>query len=98
MQHYGHLDIVVSNSGVETFGHISEVTPEEFDRVFSVKTRGQFFVAQQAYKHLSVGGRLVMLSSISASATSIPNHSVYSGSKGAIESFIRCFAVGEFSF
>ena len=57
--HYGKLDIVVSNSGVESFGHISEITVEEFDRVFSVNTRGQLLVAQQAYKHLEKGGRLV---------------------------------------
>ena len=59
VSHYGKLDIVVSNSGVESFGHISEVTVEEFDRVFSVNTRGQLLVAQQAYKHLQEGGRLV---------------------------------------
>ena len=94
--HYGKLDIVVSNSGVESFGHISEITAEEFDRVFSVNTRGQLLVAQQAYKHLEKGGRLVMLSSISASAKGVPNHSIYSGSKGAVEAFARCLAVGKF--
>ncbi|KAI4199191.1 MAG: hypothetical protein LQ350_004747 [Teloschistes chrysophthalmus] len=95
MKHYGHLDIVVSNSGVESFGHISEITPEEFDRVFMVNTRGQLLVAQQAYKHLTVGGRLIMLSSISASAKGVKDHSIYSGSKGAVEAFARCLAVGE---
>lgn len=39
----------------------------------------------------------VMLSSISASAKGIANHSVYSGSKGAVEAFARCLAVGESS-
>ena len=94
VKHYGRLDIVVSNSGVESFGHISEITPEEFDRVFHVNTRGQLFTAQQAYKHLTPGGRLVMLSSISASARSIKNHAIYSGSKNAVEAFVRCLAVG----
>jgi len=93
--HFGHLDIVVSNSGVESFGHISEITPEECDRVFAVNTRGQLFVAQQAYKHLTVGGKLVMLSSISAQAKGVANHAIYSGSKGAVEAFARCLAVGE---
>ncbi len=59
VKHFGKLDIVVSNSGIETFGHISEITAEEFDRVFAVNTRGQLLVAQQAYKHLEEGGRLV---------------------------------------
>ena len=95
VEHYGHLDIVVSNSGVESFGHISEITPEEFDRVFAVNTRGQLLVAQQAFEHLSTGGRLVMLSSISAQAKGVPNHAIYSGSKGAVEAFTRCLAVGK---
>lgn len=38
-----------------------------------------------------------MLSSISASAKGVPNHSVYSGSKGAVEAFARCLAVGKSS-
>lgn len=93
MEHYGHIDIVVSNSGVESFGHISEVTPEEFDRVFAVNTRGQLLVAQQAYKHLTPGDRLIMLSPISAQAKSVRNHSVYSSIKCAVEAFVRCLAV-----
>jgi tetrahydroxynaphthalene reductase len=90
--HFKHIDIVVSNSGVESFGHISEITPEEFDRVFAVNTRGQLLVAQQAYKYLTEGGRLVMLSSISAQAKTIKNHALYSGSKAAVEAFVRCLA------
>lgn len=93
--HFGKLDIVVSNSGVESFGHISEITAEEFDRVFSINTRGQLLVAQQAYKHLEKGGRLVMMSSLSAGAKGVRNHSIYSGSKGAVEAFARCLAVGK---
>lgn len=90
--HFGHIDIVMSNSGIEHFGNIADVTPEEFDKVFAINTRGQFFVAQQAYKHLSPGGRLIMISSISAQARGVANHAVYSGSKAAVEAFARCFA------
>jgi tetrahydroxynaphthalene reductase len=45
-QAWGHINIVCSNSGVVSFGHVKDVTPEEFDRVFAVNTRGQFFVAR----------------------------------------------------
>ena len=93
---FGKLDVVISNSGLEHFGALDEVTPADFDRIFAVNTRGQFFVAQQAHKHLVEGGCLIMLSSISASARSVHNHAVYSGSKGAIEAFTRCFATGKY--
>ncbi|KAJ9142409.1 Versicolorin reductase [Pleurostoma richardsiae] len=92
VSHFGHLDIVVSNSGVVSFGHLGEVTEEEFDRVFSLNTRGQFFVAREAYRHLREGGRIVLMSSNTAKDFSVPRHSLYSGSKGAIDSFVRVFS------
>lgn len=91
---FGKLDIVCSNSGVVSFGHIKDVTPEEFDRVFNINTRGQFFVAREAYKHLEVGGRLILMGSITGQAKAVPKHTVYSASKGAIETFVRCMAIG----
>ena len=91
---FGRLDIVCSNSGVVSFGHIKDVTPEEFDRVFNINTRGQFFVAREAYKHLEVGGRLILMGSITGQAKAVPKHTVYSASKGAIETFVRCMAIG----
>ena len=93
VEHYGQLDIVCSNSGVVSFGHLKEVTEEEFDRVFRINTRGQFFVAREAYKHLSVGGRIILMGSITGQAKGVPKHTVYSGSKGAIETFVRCMAI-----
>src|ERR1700710_3136745 len=92
--HFGELNIVCSNSGVVTFGHIKDVTEDEYDRVMNINTRGQFFVAREAYKHLSVGGRLIMMGSITGQAKGVPKHTVYSGSKGAIETFTRCMAIG----
>ncbi|KAK1002745.1 hypothetical protein LTR54_008138, partial [Friedmanniomyces endolithicus] len=82
VEHYGQLDIVCSNSGVVSFGHFKDVEEEEFDRVFRINTRGQFFVAREAYKHLSVGGRIILMGSITGQAKGVPKHAVYSGSKG----------------
>ncbi|RYP10918.1 hypothetical protein DL764_000354 [Monosporascus ibericus] len=90
--HFGKLDIVCSNSGVVSFGHLGDVTEEEFDRVFSLNTRGQFFVAREAYRHLEEGGRIILTSSNTAKDFSVPKHSIYSGSKGAIDSFVRVMA------
>lgn len=92
-KHFGKLDIVVSNSGVVSFGHLKDVTEEEFDRVFAINTRGQFFVAREAYKNLEVGGRIILMGSITGQAKGVPKHAVYSGSKGAIETFVRCMAI-----
>jgi len=115
IEYFGKIDIVCSNSGVVSFGHLEDVTEvslylirqsqnvcswpltystqEEFDRVFSLNTRGQFFVAREAYKHLGPGGRIILMSSNTTRDKIVPNHSVYAGSKGAIESFVRCMAL-----
>jgi len=93
VEHFGQLDIVCSHSGVVSFGHLKDVTEEEYDRVMRINTRGQFFVAREAYKHLSVGGRIILMGSITGQAKGVPKHTVYSGSKGAIETFVRCMAI-----
>ncbi|EOD48120.1 putative naphthalenetriol reductase protein [Neofusicoccum parvum] len=93
VEHYGKLDICCSNSGVVSFGHLKDVTEEEYDRVMSINTRGQFFVAREAYKHMSEGGRIILMGSITGQAKGVPKHTLYSGSKGAIETFVRCMAI-----
>ncbi|KAF2707407.1 NAD(P)-binding protein [Pleomassaria siparia CBS 279.74] len=90
---FGKLDICCSNSGVVTFGHFKDVTEEEYDRVMNINTRGQFFVAKEAYKRMEVGGRIILMGSITGQAKGVPKHTVYSGSKGAIETFTRCMAI-----
>lgn len=95
ISHFKKLDIVCSNSGVVSFGHFKDVTEEVFDRVFRVNTRGQFFVAREAHKRLEVGGRIILMGSITGQAKGVAEHAVYSGSKGAIETFVRCMAVGK---
>jgi NAD(P)-dependent dehydrogenase (short-subunit alcohol dehydrogenase family) len=89
--HFQKVDIVVSNSGIEHFGEIPKVTAQDFDRVFGLNTRGQFFVAQQAYEDLGDGGRLILTSSISAHVA-VRQHALYAGSKCAVEAFARCLA------
>lgn len=91
--HYGGLDIVVSNAGMEVWSPELDVTQELFDKVFNLNCRGQFFVAQQALKHVRPGGRIILTSSVAASLTGIPNHALYAGSKAAVEGFTRAFAV-----
>lgn len=66
MAEFGKLDIVMSNSIIEHFGELPDVTSEEIDRLLGVNVKAQFMVAQQAFKHLSDNGRLILISSISA--------------------------------
>ena len=49
-------------------------------------------MAREAYRHLNENGRIILMSSNTAKDFSVPKHSLYSGSKGAIDSFVRVFA------
>ena len=49
-------------------------------------------MAREAYKHLEKGGRIILMSSNTASSFTVPKHSLYSGSKGAINAFVRVLA------
>jgi 3-oxoacyl-[acyl-carrier protein] reductase len=88
---FGRLDIVVSNSGKEKFVPLKETSLADFDDVFNLNTRAQFFVAKNALEYLQPGGRLILMSSIAA-GVGVPGHALYAGSKSAVEGFTRCFA------
>ena len=63
---FGRIDIVVSNAGIEHFGPLGEVHGEEIDRILAVNVKGQYFVAQEAFRHVEEFGRVMLTSSISA--------------------------------
>jgi len=92
LKEFGKLDIVVSNSGTEIFKKEEDITEEDYDRVFNLNTRAQFFVAQQALIHMEKGGRIILMSSIAVGLRGIKNHAIYAGSKAAVEAFVRSFA------
>merc|ERR1711977_238144 len=89
------VDSIKKNGGeaIALQANVSEVseTIKLMDK--AVEHFGQFFVAREAYKHLSVGGRIILMGSITGQAKGVPKHTVYSGSKGAIETFTRCMAI-----
>ena len=61
MKHFGKLDIVVNNAGMEAFAKPEEVTEELWDQVFNINTRAQFFVGVNALKYLSSKSSSFML-------------------------------------
>ena len=90
--HFGKIDIVCSNSGMESFDKTEEITEERFDLVFGLNLRAQFFVGQHAYKYCTRGGRLILMSSIAAGLIGVGDHALYNGSKSAINGITKSFA------
>lgn len=91
----GGIDVLVNNASISASEDFLEVTPEWFDRLYSVNVRGMFFCAQQAVRHmLEQKDRGVIINLTSSHAMcSIPAMSVYAGTKGAIWSWTRQLAV-----
>lgn len=92
LAHFGRIDIVMSNAGMEAFKQEEDVTQEDYDEVFDLNARGQFFVAQNGLKYCSNGGRIILTSSVAATMAGVRNHALYAGSKAAVEGFTRSFA------
>ena len=81
---YGHLDILVNNSGVYEFGAIEAITPEHFHKQFDINVLGLLLVTSAASKHLGKGGSIINIGSLVSRITP-PGSSVYSATKGAVD-------------
>lgn len=78
---FGKIDIVVANAGIELVETpVTQFTEEQFDRVFSINTKGSYFTMQQAAREVADKGRIIYIAS---STTSFPvaGMAVYGGSK-----------------
>ena len=91
-KHFGKVDIVMSNSGTESWNKTEEITEEIYDHVFNLNARAQFFVGQAAWKHLENDGRLILMSSIAAGLLGVKDHVLYNASKMAVIGMIKAFA------
>jgi NAD(P)-dependent dehydrogenase (short-subunit alcohol dehydrogenase family) len=83
----GGLDILVSSAGIEHFGALETLTPEDFDRIYHTNVRGQLLATQHAVQHMGEGGRVVLTSSVSA-RRSFLHHTLYASSKAAVEAMV----------
>ena len=89
---FGSVDVLVNNAGVFQFEPFEAVTDKEFHREFDTNVLGPFFTIQQALKHFPAsGGSIINISSI-ASENPVPNSSLYSATKGAIDTLTMALA------
>jgi 3-oxoacyl-[acyl-carrier protein] reductase len=89
---YDHVDILVNNAGVYEFAPIEAVTAEHFHKMFDLNVLGLLLTTQEAVKHFgSRGGSIINISSVAATSAP-PTTSVYSATKGAVNSITRSLA------
>jgi NAD(P)-dependent dehydrogenase (short-subunit alcohol dehydrogenase family) len=90
----GRVDILVNNAGVTLFRDYFDVTEADFDALYGLNIRGQFFCAQQAARSMREheGGVIINVMSVHSFA-GFRGSSVYAGTKGAILAWTRELAV-----
>ena len=83
----GRLDVLVNNAGTAIPKKFEETTLEEMDRMIDINIRGAFVATQTALKHMTDGGRIIMIGSCVGERMMTPGLVPYSATKGAIKMF-----------
>jgi glucose 1-dehydrogenase len=90
----GGINCLVNNAGVTMNRPFLKVTPEQFDKLFHINFRGQFFLTQRIVEDMLKRGSGVICNMSSVHGLQgVPEHTVYAATKGAIIAYTRSLAV-----
>jgi 3-oxoacyl-[acyl-carrier protein] reductase len=84
----GALDIVVANAADLIEKPLADCSEDDYHRIFDTNTKGVFLTLREAARRLNDGGRIIV-SSTGGTRMFFAEQSLYLGSKGAVEQFVR---------
>lgn len=91
VKQFGPIDILVNNAGIYEMGPLEAVTPEHFHKQFNTNVLGLLLVTQAAVANFNPeGGSIINIGSVVAQG--FPNASVYSATKGAVNTITGSLA------
>ncbi|HEY5704863.1 MAG TPA: glucose 1-dehydrogenase [Chthoniobacterales bacterium] len=86
---FGQVDILVNNAGIYEHLPLGKITEEHFHKQYDINVLGLLLATQEALKYFGPeGGSIIHMSSV-VSTFAPPGSSVYSGTKGAIDSMTK---------
>jgi NAD(P)-dependent dehydrogenase (short-subunit alcohol dehydrogenase family) len=94
VQHFGRMDIAFNNAGVELTGPITEITKEDYRRIFDINVLGVFLSQKYEIPAMltSGGGSIINTSSI-LGHIAMPGAGIYIASKHAVEGITKTTAL-----
>ena len=87
----GGIDVLVHNAGVADFAPVEQDTDALFDHQFGVNVKGLHVGTRAALPHLSDGGRIILIGSVSGELA-FPSTATYSATKAAVAALARGWA------
>lgn len=92
VKEFGRIDIVVNNAAMITPAPFESVEIDSANAQFAANVMGPIAIVKEFLRHVpGDGGRIINISSL-ASEYALPNHSVYSATKGALDALTRVWA------
>jgi len=95
IEHFGRLDILINNAGIQFPAPSHETSAADFDRVLDVNLRGPFLCSREAIRHFlsRPGGGVIVNNSSVHQIVPKPTYLSCSVSKGAIGNLTRTLAL-----
>lgn len=92
--HYGRIDVLYNNAGINHFAKLADMEEEAWDRVMSVNVKSVFLTSKYVIPVMQSQGKGSIINTGSAaSLVGLANLAVYTASKGAVLQLTRNMAI-----
>ncbi|KXB05081.1 hypothetical protein AKJ48_00385 [candidate division MSBL1 archaeon SCGC-AAA261O19] len=94
IEEFGRVDVLVNNAGINIDKMLTNMAPEQWQKVIDVDLTGVFNCTQAVLPHMiqQGGGKIVNISSMSA-LDGTPGQANYASAKGGVISFTKTIAM-----